>query len=71
MFDAVVSGSRDVNAGALIIRIKLWGPFYCHYNKRPPPKKKYIKAPILTVFCFVLQPLLAVETRTFEMKACS
>ena len=41
MFDAVVSGSRDVNAGALIIRIKLWGPFYCHYNKRPPPKKKY------------------------------
>ena len=69
MFDAVVSGSRDVNAGALIIRIKLWGPFYCHYNKRPPQKN--IKAPILTVFCFVLQPLLAVETRPFEMKACS
>ena len=33
-------------SGALIIRIRFWGPLYCNYNKEPPKWYWYLFKPL-------------------------
>ena len=46
---------REPNAGALITRIRFWGPLYCKYNKEPPIVLAIIQAP--AVNCAKTLPL--------------